>query len=166
VPGCTSRPSRNAWTTTGDAALARGVDQRVELVHVAVDAAVGHEPEEMEAPAAFASLVDDAREDRILADRPVGDGGVDAHDVHQRDAARTEVEMTDLAVTHLAGRQADVRAARADETMRVLRVERVEAGRLGQPHGVVGLLRALPEAIEDHENDRARSIFGCHEPRR
>jgi hypothetical protein len=87
---------------------------------------------------------------------------VDARDVHHRDAAGAEVEVTDLAVAHLPRRQAHVGAARADEPVRVLRVQRGEPRGLGEADRVVGGLGALAEAVEDHE-DHGTGDARCHD---
>ena len=44
----TSRPSRKACTTTGTPLAPGRLDERAEMRDVAVDAAVGDEPEEVE----------------------------------------------------------------------------------------------------------------------
>ena len=65
-------------------------------------------------------------------------------DVHHRDATGAQIQMADLAVAHLTGRQPDVEAARADERRAgTFFEERGERGRAREPNGVVGALLAV-----------------------
>ena len=74
---------------------------------------------------------------------------VDARDVHLHNAARTNVEVADLTVTHLSVRQADVRPVSADERMRESPPETVEGGRTGHRYGVVCRVRVVAPAVRD-----------------
>ena len=86
-----------------------------------------------------------------------GDALGDTHDVLRHDAARTEVQVTDLAVAHLPVREPDVVARGADQRPRILCVEAIERRRAGQADGVPGLLRTLAVAVEDHEDHARRA---------
>ncbi len=138
-----------------------GVDEREEVAQRRVHAAVRDEAEEVEAAAALRGELEGAGDDRVVAQRVVGHGDVDARDVHHRDAARAEVEVPDLAVAHLPDGQADVGPAGPDERVRP-GGQRGEVRRGGEPDRVGVALRAFSIAVEDAEDERAGAGGGGH----
>ena len=82
----------------------REVEQREQMGVDRVHATLADQTDEMQgAPAGLhpAAHVD---EDRVLEEAAVLDRVVDAHEILLHHAAGTEVEMTDLAVSHLSAR--------------------------------------------------------------
>ena len=122
-----------------------------------MDPAVAHEAEQVQAAPRRGRALREPVHDRVLAQGARLDLGVDAGDVHERDAPGAEVQVPDLAVAHLAGGQAHVGAARADEAVRVHGKDGVEGRGSRQTDGVVLALRPLAESVEDDENHGARS---------
>jgi hypothetical protein len=131
------------------------VDEGEEMLDRAMHAAVGHEAEEMQATASLLRFENDVPDDEVLGQRPVVHREVDPRDVHHGDASGAEVQVPDLAVAHLPGRQPDVRAARSDDAVRVAGLERVERRRLREAHRVVAPVGALTESVQDHQDERA-----------
>ena len=102
--------------------------------------------------------MDRVGEDRVAIEALIGDGGIDAGDVHPDDAPRAKVEVADLGVTHLAIGQADVVVAGAEECVRVVDQEFVVDGLAGQSDGVAVGLGAIAPAVEDGEDDGFRHM--------
>jgi hypothetical protein len=82
----------------GHAELLRHRDERPDVAVGGVHAAVGHEPDEMDALEALHRLAQDV----VGAQLPRRHGLVDAQEVLLDDRARPEVEVADLRVAHLA----------------------------------------------------------------
>ena len=103
-------------------ALAAGeLDERAEVVHARVDAAVRHEPQQVQAlgPARLAQCL-------VLEERAVLDRLVDPQQVLLHDRTRAEVQVAHLGVPHLALRQADGRPVCDERGVRILLPELVE----------------------------------------
>ena len=134
------------------------IDQRVDVGEGAVDAAIGAEAHQVEAPACALCLGDDLLQHVVRPERPFGDLDVDARDIHLRDASGAEVQVPHFAVAHLPVGEPDVAAARGDEGVRVAGVHRVDGRLLRLGDGVVGVLGALAVAVEDHEEEGTRAL--------
>ena len=128
--------------------LGREAEQRPQVVDVRVDAAVGDEPEQVDAVAALERR---AEERRVLEERAVLDRLVHAHQVLVEDPAGADRQVADLGVAHLAGRQADRLAGGVERRVRVLGPEPVEDGRVGELDGVARAGRRAAPAVEDDE---------------
>jgi hypothetical protein len=77
------------------------------------------------------------------------DHQVDPGDVHVHDATGADVEVADLAVAHLAFRQADERSAGMDERVGIF-AQKAVIGRLARQSDGVGFgLGAVAPAVED-----------------
>jgi hypothetical protein len=139
-----------------DPLAVRAVDDRGDVGEERVDSSVGAEPEEVQASAVALRLGDAVADDGVLRERAIDDGVVDARDVHHRDAPRAEVEMTDLAVAHLARRKADVRPARTNQAAWIFCEELGQTWCVGEPHGVVLPRFSLSKPIENDEDERPR----------
>ena len=125
------------------------------MLERAVDPAVGDEAEEVQPSARVLGGLQRCRDHGVFQEGSVDDRVVDARDVHHRDPSGAEVQVADFAISHLPDGETDVRTAGADEAVRELRVQGIERRRLRQADGVVGALRALAEAIENDEDQRA-----------
>jgi hypothetical protein len=91
----------------------------------------------------------------------VGGGGpaaVDPGQILQHGATRTEIEVTDLAVAHLALRQADRERRGIEPAVGPLLEQGPPAGHLGSGDGVSLGLRSVAETVDDDEHDRAGSF--------
>jgi len=86
--------------------LRREAQQRLHVVAVRMDAAVRNEPEQVHA----LPTVERRPQDRILEERTVLDRRVHAHQVLVEATPRTDCQVADLAIAHLARRQAGGRA--------------------------------------------------------
>ena len=97
-------------------ALLRGeLDQRLDVRPAGVDAAVGDEADQVQAPARARRAASQAATQRlVLEEGAVGDRVVDPRQVLLDDRAGAEVEVADLGVAHLPVGQPDV-AARGRE---------------------------------------------------
>src|SRR6266446_1167592 len=63
--------------------------------------------------------------------------------------------MPDLRVAHLSGRQADIFARRAKESVRTGGPQAIESRRMGLADGIVGRVLSAAPAVHDHEHHRA-----------
>jgi hypothetical protein len=99
--------------------------------------------------------------DECLLEHPVRgqltalDGLVDARQVLHHDGARTEVEMADLRVAHLALGEADRSTARHEERVGVAVPQLVEHRSARQRNRIARPTRGDPPAVE---HDQRRSI--------
>jgi hypothetical protein len=83
------------------------LDERVQVPLVTVNAAVGHQADEMERVFAAGDAVHRCGQGGTLEELSVSNALVDARQVLIDNAAGTHVHVSDLGVTHLAGGQAD-----------------------------------------------------------
>jgi len=90
-----------------------------EMLLMAVDPAVRNKSDEVEPVAA--RLGEGFLEDRIGGEVAVADRFVNAGEVLVNDAARAQIEVSDLGIAHLAPGQPDVFTARTDVAVRVCR---------------------------------------------
>ncbi len=128
-----------------------------EVVDVRMDAALRHEPDQVDAPA--------TREGRlqrlVLAERAVGHGLVHANEVLVQASPRSEGQVPHLGVAHLPCRDAHGLAGGLERRMRIAREQIVEDGRLGERDGVAGPRRGAAPPVGNHERyewDASRQI--------
>src|SRR3954451_4855751 len=124
-------------------------DQRLEVTQARVHAPVAHEPDQMDPRPAH--RVD---QDLVEGQRALLDGFVDPRQVLLDHRAGAEVQMPDLAVTHLPLGQPDGSAARRQLGMRVARPQIVEHRGVGELDRVAGSRRGEPPPVEHDEADR------------
>ena len=106
--GGVSRPSSSAWTRTAGTPWRGGeLGDRDEVAVVGVDAARPDQADEVEAAARPGGPPARLEQGRALEEAAVGDRGVDPRQVLEDGPAGAQVEVADLGVAHLAGRQAD-----------------------------------------------------------
>ena len=136
---------------------------RDQLVLVAVDAAIRHEADEVEA--GRLRFFQRFSENRIAGQCAFCDCLVDAGEVLVNDATRAEVEVADLRVTHLAWGQADIEAGSAQEGGWVGGEHLVMEWGLGEQHGIAVLFCGClssgvePPAVADDQH----YWFLCHD---
>ncbi len=105
---------------------ARQLQQGVEMGEVAMDPAVRGESHQVEPRPVSSRLAHRLEQHRVVEEAAVSDRHRDAHQVLIGNAASTQVLMADLAVAHLAGRQADRFARRLEQAVRVLGQQPIE----------------------------------------
>ena len=132
----------------GNAEVGGHPDQRLQVLHARVDPAVADQADQVEA-LGVAHSVD---EDRVLVELAVGHGIVDPGQVLAHHRAGAEVEVADLAVAHLALRQADRPTGGRERGVRVALEQSVEDGGVGLVDGVPGAGPGQPPPVE---NDQA-----------
>ena len=93
----------------------------------------------------------------FVANDAVRDRPVHALEVLQQDPARSDREVPDLRVAHLAVRQADGLPGRRERRVRIASPERVEDGRVGLVDRISGPGRRKSPAVEDDEDDRPQA---------
>ncbi len=147
----------------GDALLGGELDRRLDVLPAGVDAAVGDQTEQVQAPArAVARPLAGAEQSLVLEEAAVGDRVVDPGQVLLDDRAGAEVEVADLGVAHLALWQADVTALGGELRVGIALPEAIEDRRLGERDRVAGPRLGKPPAVEDDQCERreATSVFG------
>src|SRR5581483_6671440 len=82
------------------------------------------------------------------------DHQVDSRDVHMDDAARADVQVAYLAVSHLAVWQSHVLAAGVDQRIGILTQQAVVGWLVRQCNGIGFGLRAVAPAIKDDKYER------------
>jgi hypothetical protein len=125
------------------------------MVDVRVDAAVGHEAEQVD----VAPTLERAAEGRILEERSVGDRPVHAHQVLVEDPPRADRQVADLGVPHLTGRQPDRLAGGLQGRVRILGPETVEDGGVREVDRVAGAGRRAAPPVEDDQRYEGRAAL-------
>jgi hypothetical protein len=115
----------------------------------------------MAGAAALPQPFDQAAQRGGAHDLAIGNGRGDARQVLHHQPAGADIEMSDLGVAHLAGRQADVLARRVQEGVRAGRPQAVEAGRAGLADRVVGRLLAPAPTVQHHQHHRPTRLHSC-----
>src|SRR5436853_542146 len=116
-----------------------------------MDAPVRDEAEQVDVAAARLGPLERAHEGGVLEERAARDRAVHALEVLVENAARSDRQVADLRVPHLAGRQADGLAGRLQRRVRIRSPEPVEHGRFGELDRVPRAWRRAAPAVEDDE---------------
>ena len=124
------------------------------MVLVRVNAAGRHQAHQVTDAAALAQAVDQVAQRRRFADLAVGDRVGDALQGLLDDTAGPDVEVTDLGIAHLAGRQADILAGGSQQGVRTGLPQAVEGGRARLTDRVVGRLLAPAPAVQHGQHHR------------
>src|SRR6185437_6909179 len=127
-------------------------EQGVEMVEMGVDAAVAAQAEQMELPAA--GMVHRAQQGGVAVEAPIGNGLIEAGDVHLHDAAGADVQVTDLAVAHLTLGQSDERAGGVDEGVGELAQQAVIDRLAGARDGVAFARGTVAPAVKNDQDER------------
>ena len=133
-------------------ALLRHFQERVQVLLMAVDAAVGQKTDQMEC-ALRTHAIHRLDQHRVGKQRAVLDGAVDAHDVLVHDASRSEIEVADFAVAHLTVGKTDPRTRGFDQRVRIFLPQPVDHRRFGQTNRVGVAPFAPTPTIHDDEQD-------------
>ena len=153
--GETSRPSVNAWIQVRSAipSRRRQLEQRQEVLEVAVHATAGDEPEQVDVAVALAGARERADERLVLEEGAVRDRRVHAHQVLEEDPPRADRQVAHLGVPHLTRWEPDGLGRRLELSVREALREPVEHGRRGKVDGIARPGRRDPPAVEDHQRD-------------
>src|SRR5689334_12671130 len=135
----------------------RQFQQRPQVVDMRMDASVGDESEQVHIRAALLRPLERLDECFVLEERPVRNGAVHPLEILVEDTSRTDSQVPDLGVAHLAGRQADGLAGGSERRMRVARPERVEDRRLGLRDSVPRPGRGAAPPVEDDKRYEGES---------
>ena len=122
------------------------------MLDMAVHAAVGQQTENVQG-LAVRRIVKGGSIDRVFKKCPVLDGLCDARQILKHNAAGADVCMADLAVAHLAVRQADIQPGGGQLRVRPALQETVHHRRFGRVDGVSRIRLADAVAIEDDKRD-------------
>ena len=133
--------------------------QRMQLRLVAVDAAGGQEPQDMQAgalatpalatPALALQRIKQAVQNWIVLEAAIGDGPVNAGEVLIDHPPSAQGRVAHFRVAHLPGRQANIRARAGHQAMGPLRPEGVPAGGAGEGDGIAIRLFPMAPAVKD-----------------
>src|SRR5215470_13964026 len=124
------------------------------MINVRVDAALGEQSKNVQASFTAARMLHGREQNGVAEELAILDHQVDARDVHVNDAPGTDVEMADLAITHLAVGQADIVSAGLDERVGILVQQAVVIGLASKRNGIGLGFGAVSPAIEDDEDER------------
>src|SRR5215510_5456970 len=100
-------------------ALGAEVDERKQMLVDRMDTTAADEAHEMDGPVVPDSSVTRTRECLISEERTVADRVVDTNEVLHDDAAGAQIQMPDLAVSHLPLRETDGETGRVQQGTRV-----------------------------------------------
>ena len=135
-------------------AALRQLHQPEQVVDVAVDAAVGQQPHQVQRRIVRFAVFHRGAQRFVIKKVAVADRFGDAHQHLVHHAAGTDVGVADFAVAHLAVRQTDVQPRRADGGVRIFRKQAGQVGRLGCFDRVAAHLRVDPETVHDAQYNR------------
>ena len=136
----------------GNALVGSQLDQRLQVIHRRVHAALGDQTQQVEA-ARVARRGAGVAQHLVLGEGAVLDRVVDALEVLGHDLAGAQVQVAHLRVAHLALGQAHGGAPRGQLGVRVLLPQLVEHRRVGQLDGVARPGLGQPPAVQDDQGD-------------
>src|ERR1700730_16207123 len=115
------------------------LDQCDQVVLMTVNPAVGNQPEEME-PRIF-RVVKSLVYHLVRCQLPVGDRFVDSGEILVNNSTGSEIEMTDLRISHLPIRQAHIHTTRAQTAQGIFLIEAIVKWSLRQQRRIAISLR-------------------------
>ena len=135
-----------------DAAVVRHFHHGKNVPDVTVHTAVGQQAKDVQG-LAVRRVVKSGCIDRIFKEGAVLDGLRDARQILKHNAAGADVRVTDLAVSHLAVRQADIQPGGGQRRVRPALQEAVHDRGFCRVNGVAVVRLADAVAVEDDECD-------------
>ena len=129
-----------------------------------VHATWGHKTQQVNGAADLRHVGHGMRERGVLLDGAVDDGVVDAGKLLEHDAARTDVQVANLGIAHLAGGKAHVLARSAERGVRVFFPKLVQEGLVGLVDGVVVARGREAEAVHDHQERGKMTLSHPYSP--
>ena len=148
----------------GDAPPSRRAHQRFQVLDVAVDAAVGHQPHEVEAAARLLDLGQRIQQDLVPIQLAALDGLVDARQVLVNDTSCADIEVADLGIAELPARQAHVGRRRLEEAVGGAGDEAIPHRLAGLRNRIVFGLDPMAPAVEDTQDHKLWLAFVAHLP--
>lgn len=134
-----------------DVAVARQFDQRVEVLVVGVDPTIADEADEVYLPVVCAGVVERGVDRVVLPEGAVSDRVRDPGVLLVDHASGADIEVADLAVTHLAVGEADAPARDLERPVRAGVGEPIEIRRFGGCYGVSARSVAESPPVEDDQ---------------
>ena len=134
----------------------RRTDDRLQVVDVAVHAAVAQEAHHVKRRLLTSRRVVGAAERFVAVELAASDRPVDARQILEHDAARAEAQMPDLRIADDARRQADRLARGREEGRRVGAAEPLHEARRAPGDGIAFGRVAVTPAIENDEDGGQR----------
>ena len=146
--------------------------ERDEMAIVGMDATGTDQADDVEPPVVACGPPAGFEERGALGEAAIRDRGVDPREILQDGFPRTEVEVTDLRVAHLSGRQADRALGCTQDRVRPALEEPAPDWHVGRADRVDRRVMPDAEPVEHDEDDRPRtgSVLGgqrahCAAPR-
>ena len=134
-------------------ALALGhIQHREDVGQVAMHAAVGQKPEDMQRLSVRLRVMDRLQINGVFKELPFLDLLGDLREDLEHDAAGADVGMADLGVAHLAGGKADIQTGGLKLGMGIPGKEPVQIGLLRLGDGIARCGRGNAVAVHDDEN--------------
>lgn len=128
----------------------RELEHRFDVRDVAVNAAIGEQPENMQRAVRFLDVLHRMVQRDIIEENPVIDGFGDAGELLIDDASGADIEVTDLGVAHLTLRQPDGQTACGKANVRIFGENRVQVWCACGGNGVPVGRRVETETVQYH----------------
>ena len=141
------------------APLAAMLEQRRQVLLVAVDAAVGEEAHQVQRDARPGGGLERLRQGGIPLQLVAPQRLSDPRDVHLDDAPGAHRHVADFGVAHLAGRQPHRLARGLDPGAGMLAAGEIQERRVRAGGRIVRAAVADPEAVQHHQHHRPRHHF-------
>ena len=138
-----------------------GVAKGIEMVERGVDTAGAAKAHEVDGDIVLLGVGEGAFDLGILGEGTVGDRAVDLHEILIHDASRTDVEMADLGVAHLAVGQTYIFTAGLEFRMGILGHEAIHERGGSVEDGIVLLMVADAIAVKDDQQCFVSSHMLC-----
>ena len=135
-----------------NAALLSHIERRKDVVQVAVHAAGGEKPHDVQRVAAVLGIVHSLDIHGVLEELAVLDLLAYLGQDLEHDAARADVRVSDLGVAHLSLRQADLKAACLELGVGILAEQFIQIRLFGGGNGVARSGRSDAVAVKDYKN--------------
>ena len=120
-------------------------------------APVRNHAHQMRGPARGLQFPDERQQGGIAKEGAGFNGKIDRPQVHRHHAARADVGMPDFRVSHLSGRQTDIRTKGDQRLMRALCPDAVEVRNIRKRRGIRRPVFAQAPAIENTQHDGFRN---------
>ena len=140
-----------------DPASSREISESDQMPVVGMDPTRSDQTDDVECPGRLGRTLTGVEERRSDEECPVGNGAIDTRQILQHGPAGTQVQVAHLGVAHLTGGQPDGVLRCPQDRMGPTRQEAAPGGHRRRGDRVRGWITADPEAIEDDQDDRART---------
>src|SRR6185437_852559 len=124
---------------------------------IGVHTAIGDEAEQMELASAGARVLHRIEQDRLFEELAILDHELNPGGIHVHDASRSDIEVPDFAVSHLAVRETYERAAGMDQGVRIFAQQTVISWLAGQCDCIGFGFGSITPAVKNDKNERFRT---------